>query len=324
MHLDGIASPFKTWLEQDVVWIITSAEKNAFSTLQNDEQRDQLVEAFWSRRDPTPDTYENEFKEEHYRRIAYANDHFGGQDPGWKTDRGRIYIVYGPPDKVATYSAQDSRPQSQDGQDYKGLPSETWSYRYLEGVGMDVVIDFVDICSCGDYQMRLPDDLRDALLYIPDDGVIDKKVEQTNPYLSLYLSGLPSPSLKFRDLGAKLESSDKVRAIRLQVDTEISKATDVTSIVNITISIPGEKPDAPQAESASATALNVVGRVTTLTGHEVELFEAEVTAKQSGPGDLHVQKSIPLFNAYYRLEIAAEIAHTEKSATWTGTLNVRP
>ncbi len=160
LRVDGQVAPFKAWLEQDVLWIITTEEKAAFKALQNDEERDEFVEAFWFRRDPTPDTYENEFKEEHYRRIAYANDHFGSQDPDWKTDRGRIYVVYGQPDRITTYSAQDSRPPAQDSQDYKGLPSETWNYRYLEGAGMDVVIDFVDICSCGDYRMRMPDDLR--------------------------------------------------------------------------------------------------------------------------------------------------------------------
>jgi GWxTD domain-containing protein len=133
------------------VWIITPEEKAAFKMLQNGEtarpiRRSVLV----SPRFDTRHLRKRIQKEEHYRRVAYANDHFGGRDPGWKTDRGRIYIVYGPPDRIITYSAQDSRRLAQDGQDYKGLPSKTWSYRYLEGVGMDVVIDFVDICSCGD------------------------------------------------------------------------------------------------------------------------------------------------------------------------------
>jgi GWxTD domain-containing protein len=115
LHLDGGPNRFKTWLEQDVAWIITPAEKTVFNRLQNDEQRDKFIEAFWLCRDPTPDTYENEFKEEHYRRIAYANDHFAAQEPGWKTDRGRIYIVYDPPDHVSAYSVHDSRPQATSG-----------------------------------------------------------------------------------------------------------------------------------------------------------------------------------------------------------------
>ena len=87
---------YRKWLDEDVRWIITDEERSAFMQLSNDEERDQFIEAFWQRRDPTPDTEENEFKEEHYRRIAYANEHFAAGIPGWKTDRGRIYIVFGP------------------------------------------------------------------------------------------------------------------------------------------------------------------------------------------------------------------------------------
>ena len=91
-----IKGPYKKWLDEDVAWIITDEERAAFKQLSNDEERDNFIEAFWQRRDPTPDTEENEFKEEHYRRIAYANEHFAAGIPGWKTDRGRIYIMYGP------------------------------------------------------------------------------------------------------------------------------------------------------------------------------------------------------------------------------------
>src|SRR3974390_2029168 len=91
-----LGKTYKKWLDEDVRWIITDEEKSAFMQLSNDEERDQFIEAFWARRDPTPDTEENEFKEDHYARIAYANEHFAAGIPGWKTDRGRIYIVYGP------------------------------------------------------------------------------------------------------------------------------------------------------------------------------------------------------------------------------------
>ena len=94
-----LETPYRKWLQEDVAYIITDEERAAFKRLQNDEEREQFIENFWLRRDPTPDTVENEFKEEHYRRIQYANDHFASGIPGWKTDRGRIYIVYGPPDE---------------------------------------------------------------------------------------------------------------------------------------------------------------------------------------------------------------------------------
>ncbi len=91
-----LETPYKKWLNEDVGYIITDEEKTAFHRLNTDEEREQFIEQFWLRRDPTPDTEENEFKEEHYRRIAYANEHYASGIPGWKTDRGRIYIIYGP------------------------------------------------------------------------------------------------------------------------------------------------------------------------------------------------------------------------------------
>src|SRR5690348_14732933 len=94
-----LETPYRKWLNEDVTYIITDEEKAAFKRLQTDEEREQFIEQFWLRRDPTPDTAENEFKEEHYRRIAYANERYASGIPGWKTDRGRIYITFGPPDE---------------------------------------------------------------------------------------------------------------------------------------------------------------------------------------------------------------------------------
>jgi GWxTD domain-containing protein len=98
-----LASSYRIWLEQDVAYIMTDEERRAFLELGNDDEREQFVEQFWLRRDPTPETAENEYKEEHYRRIAYANDHFASGIPGWKTDRGRIYIRFGPPDDIEAH-----------------------------------------------------------------------------------------------------------------------------------------------------------------------------------------------------------------------------
>src|SRR5215831_16987697 len=83
-----LETPYRKWLNEDVAYIITDEERAAFKRLQTDEEREQFIEQFWLRRDPTPDTVENEFKEEHYRRIAYANERYASGIPGWKTDRG--------------------------------------------------------------------------------------------------------------------------------------------------------------------------------------------------------------------------------------------
>ncbi|MGB6633484.1 MAG: GWxTD domain-containing protein, partial [Terriglobales bacterium] len=141
-----LSKTYRKWLDEDVRWIITDQERSAFMQLSNDEERDQFIEAFWQRRDPTPDTEENEFKEEHYRRIAYANEHYAAGIPGWKTDRGRIYIVFGPADEIESHPSGGSyeRPMEEGGGETSTFPFETWHYRYIEGIGENIDIEFVD------------------------------------------------------------------------------------------------------------------------------------------------------------------------------------
>src|SRR5271170_5332463 len=167
-----LSKTYKKWLNEDVVWIITDEERSAFKQLSNDEERDNFIEAFWQRRDPTPDTEENEYKEEHYRRIAYANEHFAAGIPGWKSDRGRIYIMYGPADEIESHPSGGSyeRPMSEGGGETSTFPFEDWRYRYLEGIGQEVNIEFVDTCMCGDYHMTLDRSEKDALLHTPNAG----------------------------------------------------------------------------------------------------------------------------------------------------------
>ncbi len=168
-----LSKTYKKWLNEDVVWIITDEERAAFKQLSNDEERDNFIEAFWQRRDPTPDTEENEYKEEHYRRIAYANEHFAAGIPGWKSDRGRIYIMYGPADEVDSHPSGGSyeRPMEEGGGETSTFPFEDWRYRYLEGIGQEVIIEFVDTCMCGDYHMTIDRSEKDALKYTPNAGL---------------------------------------------------------------------------------------------------------------------------------------------------------
>src|ERR1700730_16412745 len=123
-----LSKTYKKWLDEDVRWIITDEEQKAFKLLSNDEERDQFIEAFWQRRDPTPDTIENEFKEEHYRRMAYANEQFAAGIPGWKSDRGRIYIMYGPADEIESHPSGGSyeRPMEEGGGSTSTFPFEDW------------------------------------------------------------------------------------------------------------------------------------------------------------------------------------------------------
>jgi len=151
-----LESPYKIWLNVDVAYIITDEERRAFNGLSNDAERESFIEQFWLRRDPTPDTEENEFKEEHYRRIAYANERFASGIPGWKTDRGRTYIVYGPPDEIESHPSGGTYqlPQDQGGQS-QAFPFETWRYRFIQGIGTNVVFEFVDQTMSGEYHITI-------------------------------------------------------------------------------------------------------------------------------------------------------------------------
>ena len=164
---------YKTWLNQDVVWIITDEETKAFKSLSNDEERDAFIEQFWLRRNPNPDSPENEFREEHYRRIAYANEHFAAGKPGWKTDRGHIYISFGKPDSIDSHPSGGAynRPINEGGGTTATFPFEVWHYRFLEGIGENIDLEFVDTCQCGDYHYTMDRGEKDALKMVPNAGL---------------------------------------------------------------------------------------------------------------------------------------------------------
>src|SRR5258706_95359 len=168
-----LETPYRKWLTEDVAYIITDEERLAFKRLNTDDEREQFIEQFWLRRDPTPDTIENEFKEEHYRRIAYANERFSSGFPGWKTDRGRMYIKYGPPDEISGQPAGGmyERPPEEGGGTTQVFPFEQWRYRYIEDIGGDIVIEFVDPTMTGEFHMTMDPSEKDALLHVPNGGL---------------------------------------------------------------------------------------------------------------------------------------------------------
>src|ERR1700689_988056 len=137
---------YKKWLNEDGAWMISDEERRAFKQPSNDEERDQFIEAFWQRRDPTPDTEENEFKEEHYRRIEYANEHFAAGIAGWRTDRGRIYIMYGAPDEIDAHPSGGAydRPIEEGGGSTSTFPFEDSRYGSIGRLGQEVQNEFVD------------------------------------------------------------------------------------------------------------------------------------------------------------------------------------
>src|SRR6266481_2075142 len=167
-----VSSSYKKWLNEDVAYIITDEERAAFKQLSNDEERDNFIEAFWQRRDPTPDTVENEFKEEHYRRIAYANERFSSGIPGWRTDRGRIYIMWGKPDQIESHSAGSTynRPMTEGGGQTTVYGFDDWTYHYMEGIGQNITIEFVDPTGTGEYHITMDPGEKDAMSHVPGGG----------------------------------------------------------------------------------------------------------------------------------------------------------
>lgn len=189
-------SYYALWLDQDVRWIITDQERSAFHSLKNDEERDRFIEAFWTRRNPTPDELKNAFEDEHYRRMVYANEHLGNADlAGWETDRGRIYIRYGAPDRIESFPAGKAASPPLGNEIYTAFPKEIWFYRYVDDVGSDVKLGFVDTCMCGDYRMTIAPDEKDAPLFIPRPDLGERTA--TSDGESIQLPLLPCLPRKF-------------------------------------------------------------------------------------------------------------------------------
>ena len=155
--VEELRGPFKRWLDEDVPYIISGEERKAFVQMATDEEREHFIKSFWMRRDPTPDSIENEYKEEHYRRIAYANARYASGIPGWKTDRGRTYITQGPPDEIEAHPSggQYRRPSREGGGFTSTHPFEIWRYRDTDDIESDIFLEFIDGAGTGDYRLTL-------------------------------------------------------------------------------------------------------------------------------------------------------------------------
>jgi GWxTD domain-containing protein len=324
LRLDGGPPFYKTWLEEDVVWIITDEERAIFKLLKNEEERDRFIEAFWSRRDRTPDTYENEYKEEHYRRIAYANDHFATQIPGWKTDRGRYYIMYGLPDKIESYPSGLSPDETPNDEESSADPVEVWRYRYIEGIGKDVVLEFVDVCKCDEYHMIMTLAMEKyTLRYVPIGpwGRSKSKPEPVDPLP--FLRNANHPSFRFKDLESSLHSQRSSTSLPFEVHTSTGKATRGTALVAVGIAVPNRNISVVEKGDAMRGKLNIFGRVTTLTGRTAEVFEDSVdinfvigAAATEKAETTFYSKSLALRYGRYRVEIAVQDVNGNRIGTW--------
>jgi GWxTD domain-containing protein len=353
LHIE-LSKTYKKWLDEDVVWIITDEERAAFKQLSNDEERDNFIEAFWQRRDPTPDTEENEYKEEHYRRIAYANEHFAAGIPGWKTDRGRIYIMYGPADEIDSHPSGGTyeRPMEEGGGETSTFPFEDWRYRYLEGIGQEVIIEFVDSCMCGDYHMTLDRSEKDALKYTPNAGLTlyeqmgmsNKAARFSNGGLEQLGAGPMSsdlqskefdrleqfaklqapPPVKFKDLEEVVNTKLITNLMPFDVRSDFVKVTGDTVLVPITIQMKYRDITFNNKDGVQRGTVNIFGRVSTLTDRVVQTFED--TAQVDVPAELLPRaaenssvywKALPLRPGRYKIEIAVKDVNGDRKGLWS-------
>ena len=338
-----LETPYKKWLNEDVAYIITDEERTAFKRLNTDEEREQFIEQFWLRRDPTPDTVENEYKEEHYRRIAYANDHYASGIPGWKSDRGRIYIMYGPADEIDSHPSGGTyeRPQEEGGGTTSTYPFEQWRYRYLEGIGTNIIIEFVDTTMSGEYRMTMDPSEKDALLYVPGAGLtlseqmgLSSKTDRFNrtdgTHLGTPLGGQPEsmnefsrleqfaklqkpPAIKYKDLEASVNTRITFNVLPMRVQVDYVRVTNSTVIANITVQFENKDLQFTNKEGVQKAVVHVLGRITSMTRRPINTFEHELAInapsqllQQYAAQQSIYQESIPLTPSRYRLNIVAK------------------
>lgn len=340
-----LETPFKKWLNEDVAYIITDEERTAWKRFQTDEEREQFIEQFWLRRDPTPDTQENEFKEEHYRRIAYTNERFASGIPGWKTDRGRIYITFGPPDEIESHPSGGTyqRPIEEGGGTTSTYPFEKWRYRYLEGIGLgnDINIEFVDPTMTGEYRMTMDPSEKDALLMVPGAGLtlyeqmgMSSKTDRFNrtdgtrlgtgnmplparmnqfERLQQFAALQKPPPVKFKDLEAQINSKITFNILPILVRADFVRMTNSTVMTYITIQMDKHDLQFKQQEGVAKAMVNIYARVTSMSRRVVNVWEHPVVIEapaelleQAAKGRALYQNAVPLAPGNYRLNVVAK------------------
>jgi GWxTD domain-containing protein len=295
---------YKDWLEKDVTYVITDEERKAFKKLQTDDEREKFIEEFWRRRDPDPDTDENEFKEEYYERIAYANEHFASGIPGWKTDRGRIWIMYGKPDERETHPMGGSydRPSYEGGGNTSTYPFETWFYRYLPGVGSGVEIEFVDPTGSGEYRIARNPNEKDAMLNVPGAGLTlseqlglsskgdrisglssvgsqNYQREQDSPFSRLQLLADLSrpPQVKFNDLATAVNTGViEENPLNFDIRVDYFRQSDERVITAFTIQTENKDLVFQDSGGLQQARINIFGRITSVAGRRAGIFEDPV------------------------------------------------
>jgi len=305
---------YKKWLNEDVVYIISEEEKKVFKDLQTEEEREQFIEQFWARRNPDPRNPENSFKEEHYRRIAYANERYASGIPGWKADRGRIYIMYGQPAEIESHPSGGTynREIYEGGGTTSTFPFERWRYRHIDGIGDDIEIEFVDKSMSGEYRMSMDPEEKDALLFVPGAGLtlneemgLSKKEDR--PYFNPGAANDPSqnsfmrakdmpfarmeqyfnlqrpPQIKFEDLKGIVTTKVSFNQLPYDMRADFIRLSSDKVLVPITMELQNKTLAFKKEFEFNRAAVNVYGLVTGLTGRIFAEFEHVISVEYTDP-----------------------------------------
>jgi GWxTD domain-containing protein len=329
------------WLNQQVPYIITPVEREAFLRLGTNEERDQFIEHFWQVRNPDPDSLQNSFKEEHYRRIAYANEHFSSGVQGWRTDRGHIYILWGPPDEIESHPTGGTydRPMWQGGGQTQTYAWELWRYRHND-LGENIELEFVDPSGSGEYHLTRDPGEKDALAHVPGAGPSLSEImnggsktgrfsNSNGTTLPAPIGGLPASQDEFatldlyframrppehlKDWTAYVSHHVFGNPIHMDYAVDFLRVTSDSVLVPITLQIPNRELAYRDNKGVQSATLNLYARITSPSGQTVQAFEE--TIARDIPASLFekmvaqpsiFQKAVPLRPGLYRLDVVVK------------------
>jgi GWxTD domain-containing protein len=335
---EEVKKVYQDWVNKDVRYIITNEEKKAFNSLKTDDERENFIENFWRRRDPNPDTEENEYREEYYERIAYANEKFASGIPGWMTDRGRIYITWGKPDSIESHPAGGAydRPSYEGGGSTSTYPFETWFYRHLDGVGDGVEIEFVDPTGTGEYRIARNANEKDALLFVPGAGMtlneqlgledradriagrtdkVNYMREQDTPFrrLEIITSLSRPPQVKYSDLEGLAGGDSGVldnNPLNFDLRVDFFRQSEDRVITAFTVQADNKELVFENVGGLQSAIMNIFGRVTAVSGRRSGIFEDSVTTSatafelaESNDRKSVYQKAIALTPGVYKVDV---------------------
>jgi GWxTD domain-containing protein len=330
------------WLNSEVPYIITPDERAAFLRLGTNEEREQFIEHFWQVRNPDPDLGENSFKEEHYRRIAYANERFSSGVPGWRTDRGHIYILWGPPDEIESHPTGGTydRPMWQGGGSTTTYSWELWRYHHLEDIGDNIELEFVDPSGSGEFHLARDPGEKDALAHVPGAGRSSSELmnggskaqrfaNSSGATLPVPMGAVPAnmgefesldryfrvmrPPEHLKDLTAMVSSRLIHSPMRIDYGVDYLRVTNDSVLVPITLQIANREMAYRDNKGVQSATLNLYARVSTPSGRIVQTFEEAIS--RDVPASLFqktleqssiFQKAVPLRPGLYRLDVVVK------------------